>query len=71
MNKIKNFLALIMLLFGLIGTSFSADELENYKYTGAVRPMENVVIDTYNLTVTQTIGMILTVNGFAMAIFSN
>jgi len=45
MKKIKYFLTFFMLLFGLISNSSSADELDDFKYTGVFHPMENVVID--------------------------
>ena len=45
MKRMKNILVLSMLLCCLINSPLSADELDDYKYTGVFHPMENIVID--------------------------
>ncbi len=44
MKRIKNILALSMLVYGLMNCPLSAGELDDYKYNGGFYPMENIVI---------------------------
>ena len=44
MKRIKNILALSMLVYSLINCPLSAGELDDYKYNGVFHPMENLVI---------------------------
>jgi hypothetical protein len=46
MKRMKNILALSILIYCLIISSSLADELDDYKYNGVFHPMENVVIDS-------------------------